>query len=192
LPNKKKIGVLISGNGSNLQALIDACEQPDFPAEITVVISNKESAYGLNRASEHGIPAHIISHKNYKTREAFDEAMHKLLLHHNAEIICLAGFMRLLSAGFITKWRGRILNIHPSLLPNFKGAHAVRDALEAEEKETGCTVHLVTEELDSGPVILQAKVPVLPDDTEDSLHQRIHEQEHRIYPQALRILVEKL
>lgn len=189
---RKKVGVLISGNGSNLQALIDASAAADYPAEITVVISNKETAYGINRAREAGISAHIINHTRYPTREAFDAAMNEQLAHHHVDIVCLAGFMRLLSAPFVKHWQGRLLNIHPSLLPQFKGAHAVRDALQARVKESGCTVHLVTEELDAGPIILQARVPVLPKDTEDSLHQRIHEAEHRIYPQALRNLIETL
>ena len=189
---KKKIGVLISGNGSNLQALIDACAHADYPAEIVTVISNKESAYGLNRAADAGIPAHIISHRDYASREAFDEAMHEILQRHQVEIVCLAGFMRLLSPAFVRHWQGKLLNIHPSLLPAFKGAHAVADALAAGVKIAGCTVHLVIDEVDAGPIILQAEVPVLPDDTEETLHQRIHEQEHRIYPVALKMVVEKL
>ena len=189
---KKKIGVLISGNGSNLQALIDACAHADYPAEIVTVISNKESAYGLNRAADAGIPAHIISHRDYASREAFDEAMHEILQRHQVEIVCLAGFMRLLSPAFVRHWQGKLLNIHPSLLPAFKGAHAVADALAAGVKIAGCTVHLVIDEVDAGPIILQAEVPVLPGDTEETLHQRIHEQEHRIYPVALKMVVEKL
>jgi len=188
---KHKIGVLISGGGSNLQALIDASAKADYPASVAVVISNREDAYGLNRAREHDIPAHIINHKDYNTREAFDDAMQDMLERHNVEIVCLAGFMRLLSPKFVARWQGRLLNIHPSLLPSFKGAHAVRDALAAGTKESGCTVHLVTDELDSGPILLQAKLPVLPGDTEETLHFRIHEAEHRIYPEALRILCEK-
>jgi len=188
---KKKIGVLLSGGGSNLQALIDASNKPDYPAEIVCVISNREDAYGLNRAREHDIPAHIINHKNFKTREAFDDTMQEMLERHNVEIVCLAGFMRLLSPTFVAAWQGRLLNIHPSLLPAFKGAHAVRDALQAGVKETGCTVHLVTDELDAGPILLQAKVPVLSDDTEETLHFRIHEVEHRIYPQALKMVASK-
>ena len=187
---KKNVGVLISGNGSNLQALIDACAKPDFPARISVVISNKETAYGLNRAAEAGIPSHIINHKDYATREAFDRAVQEMLLRHNVEIVCLAGFMRLLSGWFVSQWKGVMLNIHPSLLPAFKGAHAVRDALAAGVKESGCSVHIVTEELDSGPIIIQGKVPVLPTDTEATLHARIHEQEHKIYPFALRLIAD--
>ena len=187
---KKNVGVLISGNGSNLQALIDACAKPDFPARISVVISNKETAYGLNRAAEAGIPSHIINHKDYATREAFDRAVQEMLLRHNVEIVCLAGFMRLLSGWFVSQWKGVMLNIHPSLLPAFKGAHAVRDALAAGVKESGCSVHIVTEELDSGPIIIQGKVPVLHTDTEATLHARIHEQEHKIYPFALRLIAD--
>jgi formyltetrahydrofolate-dependent phosphoribosylglycinamide formyltransferase len=186
---KKKVGVLISGTGTNLQALIDACAKPDYPAEISVVISNREEAYGLNRAREHNIPAHIIRHTDYKTREMFDDAMEEMLERHNTEIVCLAGFMRLLSAKFVKRWHGRLLNIHPSLLPAFKGAHAVRDALAAGVKETGCTVHQVIEEVDAGPILLQAKVPVLAGDSEETLHFRIHEVEHKIYPEALKKLV---
>lgn len=189
---KTNVAVLISGNGSNLQALIDACKAKDFPARISVVISNKADAYGINRASEAGIAAHVVSHKDYSDRETFDRAMHALLLHHNAQVVCLAGFMRLLSPWFVAQWSGRMLNIHPSLLPVFKGAHAVRDALAAGVAETGCTVHLVTDELDSGEIIMQAKVPVLPGDDEHMLHQRIHAQEHLIYPQALKALIKRL
>lgn len=190
--SKAKVGVLISGNGSNLQALIDACKDPAYPAEITAVISNKDDAYGINRASEAGIATHVINHKDYKTREAFDEAVQQMLKRHNVEIVCLAGFMRLLSPWFVRQWDGRMLNIHPSLLPKFKGAHAIRDALAAGEKVTGCTVHFVVPEVDSGPVILQAEVPILKNDTEQSLAERIHVEEHKIYPQALKQIAEKL
>lgn len=189
---KHKVAVLISGSGSNLQALIDACKAPDFPAEIVLVISNKETAYGLTRAANAGIPTHIVRHGDYATREEFDQEMHKILLEHNVEIVCLAGFMRLLSAGFVNTWTGRMLNIHPSLLPAFKGAHAARDALAAGTKETGCTVHLVTEEMDAGEIIAQAKVDILADDTEESLLNRIHPQEHILYPKALKMLVERM
>jgi phosphoribosylglycinamide formyltransferase 1 len=189
---KYNVGVLISGSGSNLQALIDAGRAPDYPARIAVVISNKSDAYGVTRARNAGIPVQVIDHKNFTTRQAFDDAMHAVLMEHKVEIVCLAGFMRLLSGKFVNRWKGRMLNIHPSLLPRFKGAHAVRDALAAGAKESGCTVHLVTEELDSGPVILKASVPVLADDTQETLHQRIHAQEHKIYPEALKQLAEKL
>jgi len=186
--NKIKTAILISGNGSNLQALIDAAAAADYPAQIALVISNKADAYGLTRAKNAGIPAHIISHKEYATRDAFDRALHAALTQAHIDIVCLAGFMRLLTPWFVEQWSGRMLNIHPSLLPAFKGAHAVRDALAAGASETGCTVHLVTPEVDSGPVILQAHVPILPGDTEETLAERIHKEEHRIYPEALKLL----
>jgi len=187
---KKRVAVLISGSGSNLQALMDAAKAPDFPIEIVLVISNRPDAYGLTRAKNAGVKALVIEHTHYPGREAFDQAMHAELSKHKVDIICLAGFMRLLSASFVKQWRGKMLNIHPSLLPDFKGAHAVRDALDAGVKETGCSVHLVTGELDSGPVILQARVPVLPNDTEETLRERIHAEEHKIYPLALKKLAQ--
>lgn len=186
---KVRVAVLISGNGSNLQALIDAAARNDYPARIVLVISDKADAYGLKRAENAKIPAFTIERNNYSTREEFDAAINAKLSEYNVEIICLAGFMRLLSAWFVNKWRGKILNIHPSLLPDFKGAHAVRDALAAGVKESGCTVHLVTEELDSGKIIAQERVPVFLDDTEEVLHKRIHEKEHILYPLALKILI---
>lgn len=186
---KSKVAVLISGNGSNLQALIDAANAPDYPAEIALVISNKADAFGLERAKKAGVPALLISHKDFSDRESFDRAMHEALVQHQIEMVCLAGFMRLLSPWFVKQWQGRMLNIHPSLLPQFKGAHAVRDALAAGAHESGCTVHLVTEELDSGPIILQEHVPVLAGDSEHSLHRRIHEAEHRTYPAALKQII---
>ena len=189
---KKKVGVLISGNGSNLQALIDATRHPSYPAEIVVVISNKADAFGLTRARDAGIPAYTVDHKDYHSREAFDDAMDELLKKHEVEIICLAGFMRLLSAGFVGRWRNRILNIHPSLLPAFKGANAVADAMKAGVKTTGCTVHFVVPEVDSGQVILNAEVTVIHGESEAALHQRIHMQEHIIYPMALKMVAAKL
>jgi phosphoribosylglycinamide formyltransferase 1 len=189
---RKKTAVLISGKGSNLQALIDAARAEDYPAEIVLVISNKADAFGLKRAKDAGISAVVIDHTHYKIREDFDRAMDERLRAHGVEIVCLAGFMRLLSEWFVSRWEGRMLNIHPSLLPQFKGAHAVRDALAAGALESGCTVHLVTAELDSGPILLQSQVLVRQGDTEETLRNRIHEQEHRIYPEALRVLAEKL
>lgn len=185
---KKRVAVLISGSGSNLQALMDAAAAPDYPAEIALVISNQPDAFGLRRAENAKIPVEVVSHKDYQSREDFDAAMQLLLKQHRIEIVCLAGFMRILSAWFVRAWEGRMLNIHPSLLPAFKGAHAVRDALQAGAKETGCTVHLVGEEVDSGPVVLQARVGILPGDTEESLLKRIHAEEHKIYPAALKML----
>ncbi len=190
MPVKKhKTAVLISGNGSNLQALIDAAELPDYPAQIVLVISNKPEAFGLTRAKNAAIPAHVLNHKDYADRESFDSAIHSLLQEYGIEYVCLAGFMRILSAGFVNKWQGKMLNIHPSLLPDFKGAHAVRDALAAGAKESGCTVHLVTEEMDAGEVIAQARVPIFAGDSEENLHNRIHQQEHLLYPEALKILI---
>ena len=157
----------------------------------TAAISNKADAYGLTRAKNAGIAARAINHKEYASRAAFDDAVHAVLQQHGVELVCLAGFMRLLSPEFVERWQGRLLNIHPSLLPGFKGAHAVADALAAGAKKSGCTVHLVVAEVDAGTVILQAEVPVLPDDTVEALHQRIHEQEHKIYPQALKLLIER-
>lgn len=183
---RARVGVLISGNGSNLQALIDAARDPDYPAEIALVVSNRAEAYGLARAEAAGIPAALISHRGHESREAFDRTVDTALSGAGVEIVCLAGFMRLLSPWMVERWQGRMLNIHPSLLPDFKGAHAVRDAFSAGVTETGCTVHVVTEELDAGPLLAQARVPVLPGDTEESLHQRIHAAEHALYPQALK------
>ena len=186
---KTRVAVLISGSGSNLQALIDACQQPDYPAEIALVISNKEDAYGLERAEKAGIATQVISHKDYDLRESFDAALQHALLQADIEVVCLAGFMRLLTPGFVNQWLGRMINIHPSLLPDFKGAQAHRDVLAAGVKESGCTVHYVIPEMDSGEIILQSQVPVLPDDTEKTLAARVLEQEHKIYPEALKTLI---
>lgn len=182
---KVRVAVLISGNGSNLQALIDATQTENYPAEIVLVISNKADAYGLTRAKQAGIPSQVVSHKDYDSREAFDGALHKALVNANIDVVCLAGFMRLLTPGFVEKWEQKMLNIHPSLLPAFKGAHAIKDALEAGAEETGCTVHYVTAEMDSGPIIEQAATPIKQGDTEESLAERIHALEHKIYPSAL-------
>ncbi len=187
---KKRVGVLISGSGSNLQALIEACQQPDFPAEIAVVLSNKADAYGLERAKLVGIPAHVLSHKDFGTRDEYDAELHQMLNRHLVDVVCLAGFMRILSDGFVARWHDAMINIHPSLLPSFKGAHAIRDALAAGVKVTGCSVHFVRAEMDSGPIIAQAAVPVLPGDNESKLAARVLEQEHKIYPLALRLFAD--
>ena len=188
MPDKRlKTGVLISGSGTNLQALIDACAGQDFPAEIVLVISNRADAGGLGRAERAGIPSLIIPHKDYPSREAFDTAIDEALSRAGVEFICLAGFMRLLSEGFVQKWRDRLINIHPSLLPAFKGIDAVEQALAAGVSRTGCTVHFVRPEMDAGPILLQAEVPVEPGDTPDILHDRIRAAEHRCYPEALRL-----
>lgn len=187
---KCKVGVLISGSGTNLQALMDACAQPGFPAEIVTVISNKENAYGLNRARNAGITAHVLDHKAYPSRQHFDMAMNDLLAHHLAEVVCLAGFMRLLSPEFVRHWHNRLLNIHPSLLPAFKGVHVHEQVLAAGVRFSGCTVHFVRPDMDAGPIIIQAAVPVFPQDAPQELAARVLEQEHRCYPQALRWLAE--
>ncbi|ARJ65885.1 phosphoribosylglycinamide formyltransferase [Magnetospirillum sp. ME-1] len=187
---KKKVGVLVSGRGSNLQALLDACADPSFPAEIALVISNVPGVYALERAEKAGVPTLTIPHKGFASREAFDAEMDKALRAAGIEIVCLAGFMRLLSTPFAEGWRGRMINIHPALLPSFKGLHTHRRAIEAGVKLHGCTVHLVTPELDDGPILVQKAVPVLAQDDEDTLAARVLEQEHKAYPEALRLLAE--
>ena len=186
-----KAGVLISGRGSNLQALLDACADPAFPAEIALVISNVAGAQGLDHAKAAGVPTLVIDHKGFPDRESFDAKMDEALRAAGVELVCLAGFMRLLSTGFVEGWRGKMINIHPSLLPAFKGLHTHAQALAAGVAEHGCTVHWVTPALDDGPAILQGKVPVLAGDTEESLAARVLEIEHRIYPEALRLIAEK-
>jgi len=186
---RAKTAVLISGRGSNLQALIDACADPNFPAEIVLVLSNVDGAGGLERARKAGIATKVISHKGL-AREAFDAAIDDALRAAGAEIVCLAGFMRILSDGFARKWEGRLVNIHPSLLPAFKGVHVHERVLAAGVKVSGCTVHFVVPELDAGPIIEQASVPVLADDTPETLAARVLAQEHRIYPHALKLLAE--
>lgn len=185
-----RVGVLISGRGSNLQALIDACAEPGFPAKIVHVLSNKANAAGLRRAEAAGIATSVLRHSGYDSREAFDMAMSERLREAGVELICLAGFMRLLSDEFVTAWKDRLINIHPSLLPSFKGLGVHERMLEAGVKIAGCTVHYVRTEMDSGPVVIQAAVPVAPDDDPDSLAARILAEEHRIYPLALRLIAE--
>ena len=189
-----KIAVLISGRGSNLQALIDAANQPGWPAEIVLVISNIAGAQGLERAKAAGIPTTVINHKDFEDRETFDasmtEAIEKSAAGNGAELVCLAGFMRLLSTHFIDHWRDRLINIHPSLLPAFKGLEVHQRVLDAGEEFSGCTVHFVRPEMDTGPILLQAKVPVQPGDAADTLAARVLEQEHVIYPEAVRLIAE--
>jgi phosphoribosylglycinamide formyltransferase-1 len=190
MAGKLKVAALISGRGSNLQALLDACAQPGFPAEIVLVISNIAGAFGLERAKLAGVATQVIDHKAFASREAFDAAVDQSLRASGAELVCLAGFMRLLTPGFTEAWSGRMINIHPSLLPSFKGLHTHQRALEAGVKLHGCTVHFVTPELDDGPIIVQAAVPVRHDDDEDRLSQRVLACEHRIYPLALKLIGE--
>lgn len=185
---RKRTAVLISGRGSNLQALIDAAADPRFPAEIALVLSNVADAPGLARAQAAGIATGAIPHKGFGSREAFDAALDAALVDGRIELVCLAGFMRVLSDGFVRRWQGRLLNIHPSLLPAFKGLDVHRRVLDAGVRISGCTVHFVVTELDSGPIIAQAAVPVLPDDDEDRLAARTLAAEHKIYPLALRLL----
>ena len=182
----KSIVVLISGSGSNLQALIDACSSGFIPGKISAVISNKANAYGLVRASEAGISTQVLSHKHYSSRDTYDIAMIDAIDQHKPDLVVLAGFMRILTPGFVNHYAGRLLNIHPSLLPKYQGLHTHQRAIDAGDEEHGCSVHFVTEQLDGGPVILQAKVPVFADDDADSLAERVHEQEHRIYPLVVR------
>ncbi len=187
---KKRAAILISGRGSNMRALIDAAKAKDYPVEIVLVLSNVADAGGLGFAREHGIDTKVIEHKKFPSREIFDNAMDVALKAANVDLVALAGFMRLLSPRFVEGWGGRMINIHPSLLPAYKGLHTHKRAIEAGEKFAGCTVHFVTPELDDGPTILQAKVPVLPGDTEETLAARVLEQEHKIYPEALRLVAE--
>lgn len=187
---RRKVAVLISGRGSNMQSLVRACAAPDYPAEIVLVLSNRADAAGLDFAREAGIATAVISHKDFPDRASFDAAMDAEIRRHGAELICLAGFMRLLDARIIEAWRDRMINIHPSLLPSFRGLDTHERALEAGVKLAGCSVHFVRPDVDTGPIIAQAAVPVLPGDTPDVLAARILEQEHLIYPMALRLVAE--
>jgi phosphoribosylglycinamide formyltransferase 1 len=184
------IGVLISGSGTNLQAIIDAIEAQQLDARIQVVLSNRADAYGLVRAKKHGIPIEILDHKRFASREAFDQAVVDILRAREVELVVLAGFMRLLSPVFVGAYSNRIMNIHPALLPAFPGLHVQKKALEHGVRFSGCTVHFVNEECDEGPIIIQAVVPVFSEDTEESLAARILEQEHRIYPRAIQLYSE--
>ncbi len=185
-----KVAVLISGRGSNLQALIDAQAAPGWPAGIVLVIANVAGAQGLARAEKASIPTTVIDHRDFDGREAFDAAMTAAIEASGAAFVCLAGFMRILSDPFIAHWRDRMINIHPSLLPAFKGLHVHERVIEQGARFSGCTVHFVRPELDTGPIILQARVPVLPDDDADTLAARVLEQEHIIYPRALGLIAE--
>ncbi len=190
MTKKKRTAVLISGRGSNLAALIEASRAPSYPAEIALVLSNVETAEGLKVAATAAIPSKIISHMTFPAREDFDAAIDAALAEANIDIICEAGFMRIHSDGFVRKWLGRMLNIHPSLLPAFKGIRVHQQALDAGVRISGCTVHFVVPELDSGPIIAQAAVPVFPDDTVATLQQRVLLEEHKLYPAALKQVAE--
>jgi phosphoribosylglycinamide formyltransferase 1 len=188
---KKRVAVLISGRGSNMTALIEAAKAKDYPAEIVLVVSNRPDALGLSRARDAGIATVLIDHKIFgKERAAFERALDMELQAKQVDIVCLAGFMRLFTPWFVDRWSGRMINIHPALLPQFKGLDTHRRALEAGVEEHGATVHFVSAGMDEGPVILQKSVPVLGSDTEASLAARVLEVEHQIYPQALRMVAE--
>jgi phosphoribosylglycinamide formyltransferase 1 len=188
---RKRVAVLISGRGSNMAALIDAAKAPAYPAEISLVLSNVPDAAGLETAKAAGIATDVVAHKPFgKDRAAFERALQAVLEKHDIEIVCLAGFMRILTADFVGLWQGRMINIHPALLPQFKGVDTHRRALQAKVKQHGATVHFVVPEMDSGPIILQDAVEVRPDDTEATLAARVLAVEHRIYPQALKLLAE--
>jgi len=185
---RRRVGVLISGSGSNLQALIDSCATPESPAEIVLVISNRDDAYGLTRARNAGIATCTIDHTAFPDRPSFERKILSALSEQGVEIVCLAGFMRILTPGFVEQWEDRMLNVHPSLLPDYKGLHTHQRALDDGADWHGCTVHLVRPALDDGPLVVQARVPVLDGDDADSLAARVLVQEHRIYPLALQLL----
>jgi phosphoribosylglycinamide formyltransferase-1 len=186
----RTLGVLISGRGTNLQAIIDAIQEGRLDARIGVVVSNKANAAGLERAQRAGNATSVIDHKTFSSREAFDERVLEELRKHEVDLLCLAGFMRILSPVLVRAFPNRVLNIHPALLPSFIGLHGQRQALEYGVKVSGATVHIVDEELDHGPILLQAAVPVRGDDTEESLSARILKEEHRLYPEAIGLLLD--
>jgi phosphoribosylglycinamide formyltransferase 1 len=184
------IGVLISGGGTNLQSIIDAVEAKKLDAKIELVLSNKPDAYGLVRARNHGLPVEVLEHRDFASREAYDQAVVDRLRARGVELVALAGFMRLLSPVFVKAYSNRIMNIHPALLPAFPGLHVQKKAVEHGVRFSGCTVHFVNEECDEGPIIIQAVVPVYPDDTAETLAARILTHEHRIYPRAIQLYAE--
>ena len=185
-----RVGVLASGSGTNLAALLEAQAEGRLGAQIAAVIVNVPGAKALDRAREAGVPAILVDHKAHTSRETFEAEIQRQLEAHGVELVVLAGFMRLLSGDFVTRWHGKIVNVHPSLLPSFPGMHAVRQALEARVRFTGCTVHLVDEGTDTGPILAQAAVPVLPDDDEATLHARVQQEEHRLLPWVVRLFAE--
>jgi phosphoribosylglycinamide formyltransferase 1 len=188
---KKRVAILISGRGSNMVALIEAAKANDYPAEIALVVSNRPGAAGLDRARASGIPAAVVDHTLFGSdRLAFERALDQQLSEHGIDLVCLAGFMRLLTPWFVNRWSGRMLNIHPSLLPQFKGLHTHRRALEAGVKRHGATVHFVVPEMDAGPIIAQDSVAVHEGDTEQTLAARVLDLEHQIYPRALRAVAQ--
>jgi phosphoribosylglycinamide formyltransferase-1 len=192
MTRKLRTAVLISGNGSNLQALLDAARADDYPVQIERVISNKADAFGLTRAHHAGVETVTISHRDYPDREQFDRAMDTVLRAAAIELVVMAGFMRILSDWFVNAWTGRLINIHPSLLPKFKGIDTHARALQAGEHRHGCTVHWVIPELDAGEIIAQSALDVLPNDTAETLQQRVHGLEHALYPEAVRKVATRL
>jgi phosphoribosylglycinamide formyltransferase-1 len=184
------IGILISGRGTNLQALIDACREPEFPARIALVLSNNAEAPGLARATDANIPTRVVDHRDFGDHYAYGEAVNAALEEAGVELVCLAGFMRLLSESFVSRWRDRIINVHPSLLPAFKGLNVHERVLAGGVRFSGCTVHFVRQEMDDGPVIVQSVVPVAPDDTPKTLAARVLVTEHRCYPLTVRLIAE--
>ncbi|MBS1002457.1 phosphoribosylglycinamide formyltransferase [Acetobacter thailandicus] len=189
---KTSVALLISGRGSNATALIEACKAENFPAQVCIVISNNPEAPGLEVARQAGLRTRVVDHRPFgKNREAHEQALHACLTEAGAELICLAGYMRLLTPWLTSTWAGRMLNIHPSLLPSFPGLHTHERALEAGVRLHGCTVHIVTEGMDEGPVLGQAAVPVLPGDTADALAARVLKQEHRLYPTVVKHFLDK-
>ena len=190
MANAVNIGVLVSGNGSNLQAIIDRIEDGTIPARITCVISNNAGAYGLQRAEKHGIPAVHMDHRIFSGRESYDTALVEALKQYDVNLVVLAGFMRIITPVFLDAFPQAVMNIHPALLPAFPGIHAQRQALDYGVKFTGCTTHFVDAGTDTGPIIMQSVVPVLTDDTEESLSARIQIEEHRIFPESVRLFAE--
>ena len=185
-----RIGVLVSGSGSNLQSIIDACEDKDIDAQVSIVISNLPGVYALERAQVKGIPTKVVAHAEHPNRENYDEELVKILKGYKVDLVVLAGFMRVLTPSFLGAFPGMIMNIHPALLPSFPGLHAQRQAVEHGVKISGVTVHLVDTNLDAGPIVMQAAVPVFDDDTEDALADRILAEEHRIYPEAIQRILD--
>ncbi|MFA5956885.1 phosphoribosylglycinamide formyltransferase [Hyphomicrobium sp.] len=188
MTEKKRTAILISGRGSNMRSLVEAARVPDYPAEIVLVIANRPDAAGIAWAVEHGLPAVVIDHKDYASRADFERVLQAALDTSGVELVALAGFMRLMTPEFVAHWHDRMINIHPSLLPSFKGLHTHEQAIAAGVKIAGCTVHFVRAEMDSGPIIAQAAVPVLSSDTSETLAARILEVEHQVYPFALRLV----
>jgi phosphoribosylglycinamide formyltransferase-1 len=185
---KVRVAILISGRGSNMRSLVEASKEKDFPAEIALVLSNVASAEGLAFASEQGIATAVVDHKRFSDRESFEREMHETLAKHAIDLLCLAGFMRMLTPWFVEQWRDRMLNIHPALLPSYRGLHTHERALADGVKIHGATVHFVAPEMDAGPIVAQAAVPVLDSDTPETLGARVLKQEHRIYPLALKLV----